>query len=145
MIVRNINSITLAGILTNLFKQDDETIVVSVDNSNRLQFKDSEKDEFLISSASYNMKQITGLYNTTFPVRVHENSVYTVPSVGFYLSTPVLYLISNLGARCFQSRARNLSDQKVVMRINNSFMSYYPLFLIMLSLLLMWFLIPYPI
>jgi len=72
----NINSITLAGILTNLFKQADETIVVSVDNSNRLQFKDSEKDEFLISSASYNMKQITGLYNTTFPIRVDENSVY---------------------------------------------------------------------
>ena len=67
------------------------------------------------------------MYNTIFPIRVDENSVYIVPSVGFLLSTQVLYLIFNLGARCFQSGARNLSDQKVVMRINNSFMSNLPI------------------
>ena len=118
----NLNSMSLSQLMIELLK--DLKIDVSIDNSNRLKFKG--ENGFQITDASYNVKQITGLYNTEFPISV-ETAGYSVKSVGFYLSTPILYLISNLGARCFQSKARMLSDQKVVMRINNSFSANFPI------------------
>ena len=121
----NLNSTSHSSLLTDLLKECK--IIVSVDHSNRLNFRKEYDAQFFIYGMSYNMKQITGMYNTPFPIRVDTKGGYSVQSVGFYLSTPILYLISNLGARCFQSKARNLSDQKVVMRINNSFMTNLPI------------------
>jgi hypothetical protein len=107
----NLNPTSLAEILTELIALD-----VEVDETNRLRFSSAE--EFKITGASYNMKQITGMYNSKFPL---EGVEIHIQSVGFYLSTPILYLISNLGASCFQNKDRKYFDQKVVMRINNSF------------------------
>jgi hypothetical protein len=71
------------------------------------------------------MKLITGLYNTEFPILGH--GLIKIQSVGFYLSTPILYLISNLGASCYQNIERKSCDQKVVMRIINSFSANLPI------------------
>jgi hypothetical protein len=91
--------------------------------SNRLQF--IKEGRFIINDASYRMKQITGLYNTTFPIVIHN--VFHVPSTGFYLSTPILYLLCNLGSPCFIARGSNCKNQPIVMRINNAFTATQPI------------------
>jgi hypothetical protein len=91
--------------------------------SDRLQF--IKAGRFVINDASYRMKQITGLYNTTFPIVV--DNVFRVPSTGFYLSTPILYLLCNLGSPCFIAKGANCKNQPIVMRINNAFTATQPI------------------
>jgi hypothetical protein len=124
----DLNPISLADILTGLLQQ--ENIEVEVSNSNRLEFHKSTlltdgSVEFEITGASYRMKLITGMYNTEFPIQ--GEGLIKIQSVGFYLSTPILYLISNLGASCYQNIERKYCDQKVVMRIINSFSANLPI------------------
>ena len=66
------------------------------------------------------------MYNSTFPI-VSEECFIHMKSVGFYQSTPILYLISNVGAQCYQNRDRTYFDQKIVMRIYNSFSPNLPI------------------
>ena len=48
-------------------------------------------------------------------------------SVGNYLSTPVLYLVSNVGKSSFRNLYENLNISRIVLRINNSFSANYPI------------------
>jgi hypothetical protein len=117
----NLNPTSLAELLTEMLTE----IYVDVDETNRLHFTSAE--EFEITGASYNMKQITGMYNSKFPLKSDSSGAIKIQSVGFYLSTPILYLLSNLGASCFKNKDRKYFDQKIVMRINNSFNANFPI------------------
>ena len=120
----DLNSISLTELLTGLLS--DISIKVEIDNCNRLIFKKNYIEDFEITGASYNMKQICGMYSTEFPLESIEGYVY-IKSVGFYQSTPILYLISNVGAQCYLNRDRTYYDQKIVMRIYNSFSPNLPI------------------
>ena len=75
---------------------------------------------------------MTGFYNTSFPVYsdYDEEIDYFIKanSSGFNLSTPVLYLLSNIGTLSYRNvNESELSGSKIVMRINNSFSASYPI------------------
>ena len=87
---------------------------------------------------TYNFSILTGFYNTKFPIHADyredadepTGGVYyiTANSTGFTLSTPILYLLSNVG---FQSY-RNINDDdivgsRIVMRLNNAFSANMPI------------------
>jgi hypothetical protein len=123
----NLNSHLLAEIINTMFEYGASSLSVEVDETNRLQFVFTDTEaNYSIIGMSYNMRQITGFYNSEFPIH-SQNGVINAPSVGFYLSTPILYLISNIGTRCFIHRSRQAHDNRMVMRINNSFIANFPI------------------
>ena len=126
MINDNYSDLNPISVSELLMKTLDEQISVSVSNTNRLVFSHENEYDFSITNASYNMKQITGLYNCKFPIE-SENGVININSVGFYQSTPILYLVSNIGSPCFQNKDRTYYSQKIVMRIYNSFSPNLPI------------------
>ena len=111
---------------TNLPKQSS-----CIDNAERLTITSDQT--FIINDMTYNMKLISGFYNTTFPVKAKYNESkgeYMIKgdSVGFTMSTPILYLISNVGMQSYRNmNENNLSGAKIVMRLNNSFMASSPI------------------
>ena len=136
----NLNVETLAALLNNLFKQNELTLSVRIDESQRFVISDSKS--FVVNSMTYNYTLITGFYNTSFPVYadykaqgagakgLDEADIYFIKanSVGFNLSTPVLYLLSNVGSISYRNvNESELSGSKIVMRINNSFSANYPI------------------
>lgn len=126
----NLNSDTLASLLNNLFKSYELNITVSLDNAQRFLF--TSNASFVINSMTYNYKLMTGFYNTSFPVHAdfNESIEYFIKanSAGYSLSTPVLYLLSNVGVLSYRSvNDAELSGSKIVMRINNSFSASYPI------------------
>ena len=90
----DLNSVSLTELLSKLLADAD--ISVTVDGCNRLVFEQICTTEFSITGASYNMKQITGMYNSKFPIVIEECFIH-IKSVRFNKSTPILYLISNVG------------------------------------------------
>jgi len=105
-----------------------EGITSSVDNVGRLVL--TSDTEFTITDMSYNTKMISGFYNDNFPitsVNQDPKHIITARSVGFSLSTPILYLISNLGAKCYDNKDELYCDQKILMRVSNSFTAGYPI------------------
>ena len=55
-----------------------------------------------------------------------------IESVGFTLSTPVLYLLSNVGAKTFKNKLDDadksyMTTLRTAMRINNSFSANFPI------------------
>ena len=129
----DLNSETFCMLLNALIKNSNVT--ASVDETGRILF---ESDTFFtINNASYNIIQLCGFYNEILPL----NSSYEVSececasgtfsilaqSVGNYLSTPVLYLVSNVGKSSFRNLYENLNISRIVLRINNSFSANYPI------------------
>ena len=122
----DLNSETFCMLLNSLIKNSNVT--ASVDETGRILF---ESDTFFtINNASYNIIQLCGFYNEVLPL----NSEYTggtfsilAQSVGNYLSTPVLYLVSNVGKSSFRNLYENLNISRIVLRINNSFSANYPI------------------
>ena len=122
----DLNSETFCMLLNALIKNSNVT--ASVDETGRILF---ESDTFFtINNASYNIIQLCGFYNEVLPL----NSEYTggtfsilAQSVGNYLSTPVLYLVSNVGKSSFRNLYENLNISRIVLRINNSFSANYPI------------------
>ena len=96
---------------------------VSVNLTGRLCFKSDR--EFVINSMSYNVKLISGFYDMQLPTK--PSTEVTATSVGLTLSTPVLYIISNLGSKCYDNKEGQYCDRKILMRINNSFTANYPI------------------
>lgn len=126
----NLNSETLAALLNNLFQQNELNVNASIDTARRFILKSSSS--FTINSMTYNYKLITGFYNSSFPIYsdYDESLEYFIKSnsVGFNLSTPVLYLLSNVGTLSYRNvNESELSGSKIVMRINNSFSASYPI------------------
>ncbi|OHS94023.1 hypothetical protein TRFO_39821 [Tritrichomonas foetus] len=82
---------------------------------------------FKIIDMIYNLQLLYGAYNCTFPMEAEEvgknKYVLSFASVGYMLSTPILYLLSNNGRMNFS----NKGSSGIVMRINNSFSSGFPI------------------
>ena len=76
-------------------------------------------------------EEITEENTTTITKNVNQEIL--IDSVGFTLSTPVLFLLSNVGERTFKNNLVNdknksyVSTLKTAMRINNSFSANYPI------------------
>ena len=49
------------------------------------------------------------------------------PNVGLFLSTPVLYLASNLGSNSYKNTLKNTTSMRILMRITNSFFAKQPI------------------
>ena len=86
-------------------------------------------NDFSIVDLSYNMKLVLGLYyNTDFPINAYKK--YDIKAVGYYLSTPVLYLLSNLGGVNYSNHSNDSSKinaNSISMRLLNSFTSSMPI------------------
>ena len=41
--------------------------------------------------------------------------------------TPILYLVSNLGSKCYDNIDNNYCNHKILMRVSNSFSANYPI------------------
>ena len=122
----DLNSETFCMLLNSLIKNSNVT--ASVDETGRILF---ESDTFFtINNASYNIIQLCGFYNEILPLNSsYEVSNYSLlaHSVGNYLSTPVLYLVSNVGKSSFRNLHENISISRIILRINNSFSANYPI------------------
>ena len=123
----DLNSETFCMLLNALIKNSNVT--ASVDETGRILF---ESDTFFtINNASYNIIQLCGIYNEILPLNSEykgvQNYCILAQSVGNYLSTPVLYLVSNVGKSSFRNLHENLNISRIVLRINNSFSANYPI------------------
>ena len=132
----NINRETITSLLQKYFESLELDISISLDTAGRVCFKSYQK--FYIDRMTYNFSILTGFYNTTFPIHADykedptdaSGGIYYIRanSTGFTLSTPILYLLSNVG---FQSY-RNINDDdivgsRIVMRLNNAFSANMPI------------------
>ena len=122
----DLNSETFCMLLNSLIKNSNVT--ASVDETGRILF---ESDTFFtINNASYNIIQLCGIYNEILPLNseyADSNFSILAQSVGNYLSTPVLYLVSNVGKSSFRNLHENISISRIILRINNSFSANYPI------------------
>jgi hypothetical protein len=82
--------------------------------------------ELIINDWSYNVGLIMGLYNSTPPIQSIDSTI-KIKSVGFTLSTPVLYLMSNLGFNSYKNTQNNFTSNRILMRLNNSYTSEQPI------------------
>ena len=102
----------------------DSGVKVVLDYCRRIIFISTS--HFYISDMSYNIRLITGLSTYTFPLLCRlegEYYVFHVQSVGYCLSTPILYLCSNVGANSFVSSAIDSFDiqsSRILMKFNNT-------------------------
>lgn len=118
---------SFAALLEDLL-ENDKKYTVKADNVGRLSIHSTK--EFTIVDMSYNTKMVSGMYNESFPIQskfVGNEYIVEAQSVGFSLSTPILYLVSNLGAKCYDNVDENYCDRKVLMRVSNSFTSGFPI------------------
>ena len=97
--------------------------------------------QFIIKDVSYNLKIILGLYykidfpllSTPNPKESKDNPdayIYQVQAIGYFLSTPVLYLISNLGGVNYYNHSDNthkIDANSISMRLLNSFTQSLPI------------------
>ena len=122
----DLNSETFCMLLNSLIKNSNVT--ASVDETGRILF---ESDTFFtINNASYNIIQLCGIYNEILPLNSEyagSNFSILAQSVCNYLSTPVLYLVSNVGKSSFRNLHENISISRIILRINNSFSANYPI------------------
>ena len=100
----------------------------------------SSTNELSLTDCSYNLKLLFGLVNVEFsdekPFQSTETTtngqdvtVYTLrfPDVGMFLSTPVLYLASNLGSNSYKNMQKSTTSMRILMRITNSFFAKQPI------------------
>jgi hypothetical protein len=96
-----------------------------IDNCQRISIT-SDVMVLTINNWSYNVGMIMGLYNSTPPISTSTGSI-KIKSVGFTLSTPVLYLMSNLGFNSYKNTQNNFTSNRILMRLNNSYTSEQPI------------------
>lgn len=130
----NLSAETVRALLELKFAEAGIKVDVGMDACSRLIF--ASKEEFAIIEASYNVKMLMGLYtkkDDEFPLRSEKKDtihVLKIDSVGFFLSTPILYLLSNIGCSAFRNDSNdgvNLQSCSTAMRINNSFTKSMPI------------------
>lgn len=122
----DLNSQTFIILLNSLIQSSGVT--TEVDEAGRIVF--ASDSAFTINSASYNIIQISGLYSQTLPLPASFNNTnYEIiaESVGNTLSTPVLYLLSNVGKSSYRNLNETINISKIVLRINNSFSANFPI------------------
>lgn len=104
-------------------------IIPEIDYTGRI-ILTSKLYNFMITNASYNVIQLLGIYNQTLPISgEHKNGSWSLAcsSVGNYLSTPILYLVSNIGKSSFRNLNDTMNVSKIILRINNAFSADYPI------------------
>ena len=124
----NINSESFIILLNELII--DTGITVELDECERIIF--TSDNQFTINSCSYNILQLSGLYDQILPIPGsynNETNKYEIlaESVGNYISTPILYIVSNLGKSSYRNLNNNLNISKIILRVNNSFSANYPI------------------
>ncbi len=119
---------TLVGLM-NALVADSTSFTFAYDTCSRVNVTSSETTEFELTDASYNVKLLLGITNTTLPL-ISNDLTIQLTDVGAFLSTPVLYLTSNIGYNSYKNLTDTgyLTSMKIVMRINNSYSSSYPIF-----------------
>ena len=83
-----------------------------------------------INTDAGSLETINSIIDEILPLNSsYEVSNYSLlaHSVGNYLSTPVLYLVSNVGKSSFRNLHENISISRIILRINNSFSANYPI------------------
>ena len=129
----NLNSLTFVTLLNKKFDNvTDKKYYAGIDDAGRFSLLSNKR--FRIDRMTYNFKLLTGFYNIqSFPIYADydgDTNLYFIKaeSVGFTLSTPVLYLVSNVGMQSYRNvNQNNLTGAKIVMRLNNSFSSSSPI------------------
>jgi len=117
----DLNAESLATLLDEKLKNYD--IDCSVDYTNRIRF--NYNGNFALTDASYNVRTLLGIYDQSLPIS-SVGGVVQCSAVGHYLSTPILYLIGSIGGKCFIKDDNGYKNQRVLMRINNSFSANFP-------------------
>ena len=132
----NLNVETFAELLNVKLEQYD--ITTDVDNCNRLRF--TADQPFHFNDITYNVKLLLGLYSIkdediramkikSEPISENIHQL-TIKSVGYYLSTPILNLVSNIGDPTLRNNSDdiiNIQSCNTVLRINNSFSANIPI------------------
>ena len=132
----NLNAETFAELLN--LKLEPYHIDAGVDDCNRLYFTAAQPFHF--NDMTYNVKLLLGLYSNkdddirAMKIRseqIGENvHKLTIKSVGYYLSTPILNLVSNIGDPTLRNNSDdiiNIQSCNTVLRINNSFSPNIPI------------------
>jgi hypothetical protein len=127
---------TLPEYLTQFFHESGITeFKFAIEMNNLLTFILPEDDiQFKIVDMSYNFKIATGFYYPgALPISSHLNErtgfhEITARAVAFTASTPVLFLLSNTGGRCFHMSVddHNVQNGVIGMVINNNFITGLP-------------------
>lgn len=117
----DLNAESFATLLDEKLKPDN--IGCSVDYTNRIRF--NYESDFSLIDASYNVKTLLGIFDETLPIN-SINGVIQCSAVGQYLSTSILYLIGSIGGKCYIKENEGYKNQRVLMRINNSFSANFP-------------------
>ena len=123
------NNETLAALLDRLFDAQDAGINVSTDETSRCVFK--SLNPFHIDRMTYNFELLTGFYNSSLPVYADFKDDYyfiTSESVGFVYSTPILYLLSNVGYQSYRTvNNTDIAGSRIVMRLQNTYQANVPI------------------
>ena len=149
----DLNNETFATLVDDLIASDK--LFCELDAAYRIHF--FAENEFTLEDMTYNCQLLFGLHDIKLPLESKENDnlkpavrtyidddgeVQTetidvkqeivVESVGFTLSTPVLYLLSNVGAKTFKNKLDEadksyMATLRTAMRINNSFSANFPI------------------
>lgn len=117
----DLNAESFATLLDDKLKTAN--IGCTVDMTNRIKF--TCETSLSLIDASYNVKTLLGIYDQELPL-TDVDGVIQCASVGHYLSTPILYLIGSIGGKCFIKDGEGYKNQRVLMRINNSFSANFP-------------------
>ena len=117
----DLNAESFASLLDDKLKMNH--IGCSADYTNRIRF--NYESDFSLIDASYNVKTLLGIYDQTLPIN-SINGVIQCSAVGQYLSTSILYLIGSIGGKCYIKENEGYKNQRVLMRINNSFSANFP-------------------
>lgn len=134
----NLNAETFAELLNKKFEDGGIGITCGVDNCNRLYL--IAEQPFCLNDCTYNVKLLLGLYSIkdediragriTSEVTNDNKHKLTINSVGYYLSTPILNLVSNIGDPTLRNNSDdivNIQSCNTVLRINNSFSPTIPI------------------
>ena len=130
----DLNSASFCEIIDDMIANDG--YYCELDTANRIHF--FAANEFVLGDMTYNCKLLFGLIDVSLPIYSKEDpeietdnkQEIMIPTVGFTLSTPVLYLLSNIGSKTFKNSDQNAAYQsalKTAMRLNNSYSANYPI------------------
>ena len=102
-------------------------VTVEVTRIHLFRFKNTDGTDITIDSMSYNIQLLTGLYPFNEPKTGPTITSETIP---YYLSTPTLYLVGNMGSLNYTNITKsNIADSGMItmMKITNSTSIHCPI------------------
>jgi hypothetical protein len=128
----DVNTASLTEYLNSIIKSitPQSDLEVYYDSCSRIYF--TSLQDIVINNCSYNLKLMLGLINVDLPLSttgmINLHKMILCPDVGFYLSTPVLYLSCNLGSSSYKNMTnKSFTSMRVLMRLTNSFFAKQPI------------------